>query len=89
MEPAFFAIAVLLLAPLTVYAQLRIPRHSASSGQTIFTRTMLAMTGAGVGLVTARLFAADLPGAILIFLAGFCVVHFPAACILFIKQVRR
>lgn len=88
MEFALLAITVLLLAPPAVYAQLRIPRHTASNGQAMLTRAVLAVMGIAFGSVTALLYATDLPGALLIFLAGFGVVHFPAACILFIKQAR-
>ncbi len=89
MEFALLAIAVLLLAPLAVYTHLRIPRHTASGGQAIFTQAVLAMMGMAFGAITSFLYATDGPGALLIFLIGFGVVHFPAACILFLKQARQ
>ena len=49
---------------------------------------MLAITGTGLGFVSAMVYPADPARALLAFLIGFGAVHFPAALILFIKHAR-
>ena len=89
MELALLVIAALLLGALAVYAQLRIPRYAESCSVLMFTRLALIATGIALGAVSSALFSADPLRALLFFLIGFGAVHFPAACILFVKHLRR
>ncbi|HET9403304.1 MAG TPA: hypothetical protein VFO57_01840 [Burkholderiales bacterium] len=89
MELALLAIAALLLGVLAVYAQLGIPRHAASRGASLLTRLALVVTGTALGAVSSTLYPADPVRAVLFFLIGFGVVHFPAACIVFVKHLQR
>ena len=86
MALASLSIVALLLLALAAYAQLQIPRYTAGSGSTLFSRAVLAITGTGLGFVSAMVYPGDPSRAMLAFLIGFGVVHFPAALILFIKH---
>jgi tellurite resistance protein TehA-like permease len=77
--------AVLLAA--AGYAQYRIPAHTASPANAWLVRAVLALVGVALGYV-GSLYAQDAAGALVAFLAGFGVVHFPAAVILFVKRAR-
>ena len=80
-------LAALLLA-LAAYAQLRIPDFTAGRGRSVAARAALAFTGLAFGYVaTLRFGNADVPP-LVVFLAGFGLVHVPAAMILFIKRRR-
>jgi len=81
-----FLIAAGLLA-LAAYAQHRIGAHTASRGAAQLTRAVLALVGIALGALGAR-YAQDTAGAVLAFVAGFGLVHFPAAVILFVKRAR-
>jgi tellurite resistance protein TehA-like permease len=69
------------------YAQYRIPAHTATPANAWLVRAVLALVGIALGYV-GSLYAQDPAGALVAFLAGFGVVHFPAAVILFIKRAR-
>ena len=82
-------IAAFLLLGLAAYAQLQIPRFTSGSGNAILSRAVLAITGTGLGFLTAIVLPGDLSRTLLAFLIGFGIVHFPAAVILLIKRARR
>jgi hypothetical protein len=69
-----------------VYAQYRIPRHTAGAGRIALARGILLVTGLVLGSVFAASYADDHAGALLAFLVGFGAVHIPAAIILFVKS---
>jgi hypothetical protein len=78
--------AVVLLA-LAAYAQYAIPAHT-RAGRVVFTRALLAVIGAAFGFVMALGYPGEPALALLAFLVGFGMVHFPAALILFFKHYR-
>lgn len=80
-----FAAALLAIA---LYAQYRIPFHTAGRRKIALTRMVLAVIGVLLGIVAAT-FAPDRQTAMVAFLQGFGVVHVPAAFILFLKRARR
>ena len=81
------SLGAFLLLALAAYAQFQIPRFTSGSGNTMLARGVLAVTGIGLGFVSAAaVYPADPSRALLTFLIGFGVVHFPAALILFIKH---
>jgi hypothetical protein len=82
------AIAAFLLMALAAYAQIQIPRFTAGRGHVMLARSVLIATGIGLGTVSAAIAATGTPQVLLVFLIGFGAVHFPAAFILLIKQVR-
>ena len=86
MALASLSIVAFLLLALAAYAQFQIPRFTSGSGNTMVSRAVLAITGIGLGLVSAAVYSAEPSRALLAFLIGFGVVHFPAALILFIKH---
>jgi hypothetical protein len=71
-----------------VYAQTQIPRFTAGSGKVALTRAVLIVLGIAVGWLSAAAYTEDAVLAVLAFLAGFGVVHVPAAFILLIKRAR-
>jgi hypothetical protein len=83
---AVFPAAVILMA-IAAYAQRRIRFHTAPSCVAL-TRAILALIGAAFGYVAAATSGATGLTALLAFLAGFGVVHVPAAIILFFKRIR-
>jgi hypothetical protein len=70
------------------YAYIRLPAHSKSSGQAKWTAALLAVTGILFGYAMASVYATGV-SPLIGFLAGFGVVHIPAAIILFVKQQRK
>jgi L-asparagine transporter-like permease len=72
-----------------VYAQRRIPFHTTSASHAWIARLILLIVGIafGIAMVTAY---SNAQGwlAVIAFLAGFGLVHVPAAAILFLKQQR-
>jgi len=86
MALASLSIVAFLLLALAAYAQFQIPRFTSGGGNTMVSRAVLAITGIGLGLVSAAVYFAEPSRALLAFLIGFGVVHFPAALILFIKH---
>jgi len=87
MLEAILVTAVLVAA--AGYAQYRIPRHTAGAAAIALTRVVLVVIGVAFGYVVAQTYA-DARGLppVLVFLAGFGLVHLPAAIILFIKGAR-
>ena len=82
------AIAAFVLLAGAAYAQIRIARFTAGGGMVMLARAVLIVTGIAVGYVSATLYPLDPGDALLNFLIGFGVVHFPAAFILFFKHAR-
>jgi hypothetical protein len=79
--------AVVLLA-LAAYAHYSIPAFTAGSHKVLLTRAILVVLGIALGSVSAAINSSDPLLALLSFLVGFGVVHFPAALILFFKHGR-
>jgi cytochrome bd-type quinol oxidase subunit 2 len=75
---------------LATYAQLQIPRYTATRSATLLTRAILIAVGIAFGAVAVLPYAAaaDVLRTALIFLCAFGAVHFPAAFILFVKRER-
>lgn len=72
-----------------VYAQHRLPFHTATSRQALFSRGLLGIVGLGVGWVAAGAAAPGEPlERMIAFLTGFGLVHVPAAFILYSKRLR-
>lgn len=87
--PTFLmTIAALVLLAGAAYAQVRIARFTAGVGNAMLARAVLIVTGIAFGYVSATLYPLDPAHALLNFLIGFGVVHFPAAFILFLKHAR-
>ena len=88
MKTLLLAILAAFLLLAAAYAQLRIPRFTATRSGILLTRAVLVTIGLGFGYVSARTYPDDgLLGA-LSFIAGFGAVHFPAAFILLVKAKR-
>jgi|SRR6185436_13134679 len=85
---ASLSIAAAVLLMLAAYAQVQIPRFTAGHASAMLSRAVLAATGIALGSVSAAIYYPDASRALLVFLIGFGVVHFPAALILFFKDVR-
>jgi|SRR5690625_797689 len=82
-----FILTVVLLGA-AVYAQYRIPFHSATVKQSWITRIILVVVGMGVGFVLANYSQQMGRPPFLAFLSGFGIAHVPAAFILFLKRQR-
>jgi len=85
---ASLAITAFLLLVVAAYAQFQIPRFTAGRANARLSRALLAATGIALGSVSAAIVFPDVARALLLFLLGFGVVHFPAALILFFKDAR-
>ena len=81
---AFMAVVLLALA---AYAQYSISAHTLA-GRVMLTRVLLAAIGVAFGFVMALGYPQEPALALLAFLVGFGMVHFPAALILFFKHYR-
>jgi hypothetical protein len=81
---AFMAVVLLLLA---AYAQYTIPAHTLP-GRVMLTRALLAAIGVAFGFAMTLGYPQEPALALLAFLVGFGMVHFPAALILFFKHYR-
>lgn len=68
------------------YAQLQIPRFTASARAALITRAGLLLVGLVLGYVLADNMARSGGPFLLMFLLGFGGVHIPAALILFFKR---
>ena len=82
---------ILMLAALSaaVYAQWRIPFHTATARHALITRLMLLAVGVAFGVVVAATNTGTQGWlAVLAFLTGFGLVHVPAAAILSLKRRR-
>ena len=82
-----FVAAAILMAT-AAYAQYRIRFHTIAS-RTAMLRGVLALIGIIFGYVTTAASGANGLTALFAFLAGFGIVHVPAAIILFFKSLRR
>ncbi len=82
---AFLTVLTLSAA---VYAQYRLPFHSASRPQLWFSRILLLVLGGLFGWVTSQRYPGEGLTNVLVFLSAFGVVHVPAAAILYIKRQR-
>jgi type IV secretory pathway VirB2 component (pilin) len=86
MELAFLTLlAILLLVP-AGYVHRRIASFTQGTGKVIATRSFLLLVAIGFGWVVS--FGLGGWERVLLFLAGFGLVHVPAAAILFIKSRR-
>lgn len=81
-------VAATVLLALAGYAQTRIPALTAGRSKALLTRLVLALVGAALGYVAVASYPVQGTDAVLTFLAGFGVVHVPAAIILFLKRRR-
>jgi uncharacterized membrane protein YfcA len=82
-----FLLAVVTLAA-AVYAQYRLPCHTAVRWHWWVSRTILVVLGLLFGWVTSSRYPVEGLTQLLVFLSAFGVVHVPAAAILFIKRKR-
>jgi hypothetical protein len=82
--PMIVAAALVLAA--SIYAQLRIPRYTASPLAALLMRAGLIVLGLVLGYVAADNFSDAGVPPLLTFLIGFGAVHVPAALILFFKH---
>ena len=80
-------VAAVVLVTIAAYAQYRIRFHTIASRVTLL-RAFLALIGIAFGYVTTAASGATGATALFAFLAGFGVVHVPAAIILVLKQLR-
>jgi hypothetical protein len=90
MNPAstsLLALTAAILLTAAGYAQYRIPFHTATRGRALLTSAVLALVGLAFGYVSMA-YAHTPAQALLAFLAGFGLVHLPAAVILFLKRAR-
>jgi hypothetical protein len=87
MPPLLIASAA-LASFAAVYAQLRIPEFTAGKTKVVLARTVLVLAGLGLGWVSASQYPGTPVVELLEFIAGFGVVHVPAALILFFKGQR-
>ena len=81
-------IAAAILMAIAGYAQYRIRFHTIGS-RIAMLRGVLALVGIAFGYVTTAASGAQGLTALFAFLAGFGIVHVPAALILFFKSLRR
>jgi hypothetical protein len=88
MEFLLMSLAACGMAAIAAYAQFRIPNFTTGERKVLLTRGVLITVGAALGCLSARSFPNDPVLALLAFMIGFGVVHFPAAFILFVKQER-
>jgi hypothetical protein len=89
MEILLDPIWILFTLSAAVYAQYRIPFHTANAYQARLTRALLGIIGVAMGWAAIRYQQAAGLRALLAFLNGFGAVHVPAAAILFLKRQRR
>lgn len=88
MATVLFALLAAFLLAIAGYAQLRIADFTAGAGRIAAARAALVLTGIAFGYVATLRFAdANVPP-LVVFLAGFGLVHVPAALILFVKRRR-
>ncbi len=86
MNPAMMILLTAFALSAAVYAQMEIPRFTASPHATLLTRAGLAVLGLALGYVLADNMARSGGPALVMFLLGFGSVHLPAAIILFFKR---
>ena len=87
MDASIMFVAAVVLVTIAAYAQYRIRFHTVSSRVAVL-RVVLALIGIAFGYVTTAASGATGATALFAFLAGFGVVHLPAAIILVLKHLR-
>lgn len=87
MDLSFLAVLAILFLALAAYAHSRLGVFTRGTRKTMATRIFLVLVAIGFGWVMSS-GADDRLRSILLFLAGFGMVHVPAAVILFIKGRR-
>lgn len=87
MNLVVLAVLALVLLAVALYAQWRIGAHTRGNARIVATRLFLALVAAAFGW-TLSAGATVEAERLLVFLAGFGMVHVPAAVILFIKRRR-
>ncbi|HVL77537.1 MAG TPA: hypothetical protein VM406_16105 [Noviherbaspirillum sp.] len=80
-------VLAVILIPLALYAQMQIGSHTRGAGRVALTRLLLLAVGLAFGWVVSAN-AVEPAERFLVFVAGFGMVHVPAAVILFIKKRR-
>jgi hypothetical protein len=93
METLYLFALALAVSGAAAYAQWRIPFHTANARHALIARLVLLTVGIAFGLVLATTYTDTYVGRqdwlfLIVFLAGFGVVHVPAAAILFLKRQR-
>lgn len=87
MVTALLALLAALLVGAALYAQRQLATFTRGAGSVLLTRAVLALVGLGFGFVSMRYAQTDVDAA-LAFVAGFGLVHVPAAIILRLKRAR-
>ncbi len=89
MHTLFVVCLTLAVLGAAAYAQWRIPFHTSSARHALIARLVLVVVGIAFGVAMVTTYT-DAQGALapIVFLAGFGVVHVPAAAILFLKRQR-
>lgn len=89
MQTLLLVAAAALAVAVAAYAQYRTPFHTKHRSDAWWARAMLLLVGLAFGYVLATVYTrSDGLGQVLVFLAGFGMVHLPAAFILFSKRRR-
>jgi uncharacterized membrane protein len=88
MDAAIMFIAAAILMAIAAYAQYHIRFHTVAS-RIAMLRAVLALVGIAFGYTVTAVSGAQGLTALFAFLAGFGIVHGPAAIILFFKRLRR
>jgi NADH:ubiquinone oxidoreductase subunit H len=82
-------ILTLIALGAAAYAQWRIPFHTANRRHALIARLILIVVGVAFGIAMATTYTHTQGWlSAVVFLAGFGVVHVPAAAILFLKRQR-
>ncbi len=89
MDTLFTMLLTLAALGAATYAQWRIPYHTANARHVLISRAVLTAVGLAFGAVMATVYT-NTQGwrSLMVFLAGFGLVHVPAAAILFLKRQR-
>jgi hypothetical protein len=82
---ADLVLAAAVLTAIAAYAQYRVSFHTVPSRVALL-RATLGVVAAAFGYVAAKAFRAEGAAALFVFIAGFGLVHVPAAIILFFKH---
>lgn len=90
MDTLFLLMLTAATLAAAIYAQYRLPFHTATLTHAWITRLVLIVTGVAFGwAVTLYYMQATGINAVLVFLSALGLVHVPAAFILFLKRERR
>lgn len=89
MAALFNVLIMLAMLAIALYAQWRLPFHTATRSQALLARGLLILVGLGVGWVAVLEYGhGDWGLQLVAFLTGFGLVHLPAAFILWSKRLR-